>query len=43
MRKQVLLSQRQVKYVENIISIRDTSKLGMSSKGAIQVISGIGA
>ena len=39
MKKSALLSKRQVKYVESIIVKRDTKKLGMSSKEAIQVIS----
>ena len=38
LRYQVLLSERQVKYVEDIVVIRDTANLGMSSKEVIQVI-----
>ena len=40
--KQVLLSQNQVKYVEDIIVTRDTSNLGMSRQEVIQTISYIG-
>ena len=37
-----LLSQRQVKFVEDIIVTRDTAKVGIPRKGVIQVISDIG-
>ena len=39
MKKRALLSENQVKYVEDIIVKRDTANLGMSSKEVIQVIS----
>ena len=39
MKKITLLSNSQVKYVEDIIIRRDTSNLGMSRKEVIQVIS----
>ena len=42
MRKWVLLPQKQVKYVEDIIVIRETENLGMSMKDTIHVISDIG-
>ena len=32
------LSERQLKYVEDIVVTRDTAKLGMSRKDAMQVI-----
>ena len=41
-RKQALLSQRQVNYVEYIIVTRDTENLGMSRGGVIKTISDIG-
>ena len=41
-KKRSLLSEKQVNYVEDIISKRDTANLGMSRKGFIQVISEIG-
>ena len=37
----MLVLQRQAKYVEDIIVIRDTEKLGMSSNEVIQTISDI--
>ena len=40
--KQALLSQRQVKYVQDLILKEHTANLGMSSKEVIQVISDIG-
>ena len=40
--KQVLLSERQVNYVDDIIVTRGTDNLGMSRKEVIQVISDIG-
>ena len=40
--KQVLLLQRQVKYVEDIIVTRDTANLGVSRWEVIQTISDIG-
>ena len=40
--KQVLLSLRQVNYVEYIIVTRDTEKLGISRQEVIQTISDIG-
>ena len=42
MSKQALLSQSQVKYVENKIVTRDMTNLGMSRKEAIQEILDIG-
>ena len=42
MKKRVLLSESQVKYVEDIIVKSDTENLGMSRKEVIQVISDIG-
>ena len=38
MKKRALLPENQVKYVEDIIFIRDTANLGMSSREVIQVI-----
>ena len=40
--KQAFLSQNQVKYVEYIIVIRYTAKLGVSRREVIQMISDIG-
>ena len=42
MKKRALLSENQVKYVEDIIVKRDTANLGMSRKEVIQVISELG-
>ena len=39
MKNRALLSENQVKYVEDIIFKRDTAKLGISSKEVIQVTS----
>ena len=36
------LSERQLKYVEDIVVTRDTAKIGMSRKDAMQVISDTG-
>ena len=41
-KKSLLLSERQVNYVDDIIVKRDTANLGMSRKEMIQVISDIG-
>ena len=41
-KKRSLLSNSQVNYVEDIIIKRETEKLGMSRKEAIQVISELG-
>ena len=41
-RKQALVSQRQVNYVEYMIVTRDTANLGISRRGVIQTISDIG-
>ena len=41
-KNRALLSNLQVKYVEDIIIKRDTANLGMSRKEVIQVISEIG-
>ena len=41
-KKRALLSNSQVKYVEDIIITRDTGNLGMSRKEVIQVISELG-
>ena len=41
MKKRVLLSENQVKYVEDIIIKRNTANLEMSRKEVIQVISEI--
>ena len=41
LRKRLLLSQRQLKYVEDIIFTRDTENVGMTRKEVIQVISDI--
>ena len=41
-KKRSLLSEMQVKYVEDIIIKRDTTNLGMSRKEVIQVISELG-
>ena len=41
-RQGALISQRQVKYVEDIIVTRDTENLGMSRSEVIQKISDIG-
>ena len=40
--KQAFLSQRQVKYVEDITVTKDTSTIGMSRREVIQTISDIG-
>ena len=42
LRKQALLSQSQVKYVEDIIVTRDTENLGVSRREVIQTIPNIG-
>ena len=42
LRNQELLSQRQVKYVEDIIVTRDMANLGISRRKVIQMISDIG-
>ena len=42
MKNRALLSENQVKYVEDIIFKRDTENLGVSRKEVIQVISYIG-
>ena len=42
MKKRALLSENQVKYVEDIIVKRDTANLGMPRKEVIQVISELG-
>ena len=42
LRKQELLFQRQVKYVEDIIITRDTANLGISRQEVIHMISDIG-
>ena len=41
LRKSVLLSQRQVKYVEDIVFTKDTENVGMARNYVIQVISDI--
>ena len=41
-KKRALLSEIQIKYVEDIIIKRDTEKLGVSRKEVIQVISALG-
>ena len=41
-KKRKFLSERKVKYVEDIIVKKDTSNLGMSRKEVIQVISELG-
>ena len=38
-KKRALISENQVKYVEDTIVKRDTANLGMSTKEVIQVIS----
>ena len=42
LRYQALILERQVKYVEDIVIIRDTANLGMPRKEVIQVISDTG-
>ena len=42
MKNMALLSENQVKYVEDIIVKRDTTKLGISRKEAIQFMSELG-
>ena len=42
MKKRALLSESQVKYVEDVIVKRDTAKLGMSRKKVMQAISYLG-
>ena len=42
LKKRTLLSEIQIKYVEDFIIIRDTANLGISRKEVIQVISDIG-
>ena len=42
LRHWVLLLERQVNYVEDVVVTRDTANLGMSRKELIQVISEIG-
>ena len=38
MRERAMLPQRQIKYVEDMIVIIDTAKIGMARKEVIQVI-----
>ena len=42
LKKRALISQRQVKYVEDIIVTRDMENLGMSRRELLQTISDIG-
>ena len=42
MKNRVLLSENQVKYVEDIVVKRDIANLGMARKDVIQVISDLG-
>ena len=42
LRKQVFISQSQVKYVEDITVTKETENIGMSSKEVIHMISEIG-